>query len=246
MSLDHERIEELLAGYVLLALEGEDAREADLLLVEHVPSCSTCRETLAGFQSVAGDMALIPTPVPAPDLILPRIHRGISDVPVRRRRGVGLVAVAASVVALVSMAGLSLSLGNRATKAESLQGRALALVNAMQQPGTNKVPLQPAQAQGSTTGGLVEVSGPSLERMYLYGEDVPAPTPGNAYQLWLGSGGSYVAVGEAFVPEDGIVLLELDNVDPSVYDEILITEEPIGIAPTAPTPDGGHVWRASI
>jgi hypothetical protein len=245
MTPDHERIEELLAGYVLLALEGEDAREADLLLAEHVPSCLTCRETLAGFQSVIGDLALVPSPVPVPELVLPRIRRGISDVPIRRRRGIGLVAVAASVVALVGMAGLSLSLGNRVTKAEQLRGRALEVLNAMQQPGTNQVPLQPTQPEGAT-GGLVEVSGPGLERMYLYGRDVPSPAPGSAYQLWLGSGGTYTAVGASFVPEDGLVLLELQNVDTSVYDEVLITEEPIGVVPATPTTDGGHVWRAAI
>jgi hypothetical protein len=81
--------------------------------------------------------------------------------------------------------------------------------------------------------------------MYLYGSDVPAPQPGNAYQLWLGSGGSFTPVGQPFVPEGGLVLLEL-TVDPSLYDEILITEEPIGVAPSVPTPDGGHTWRASI
>jgi len=42
---DHERIDELLAGYVLLSLSGEDAAEADRILVDHVPSCATCRAT---------------------------------------------------------------------------------------------------------------------------------------------------------------------------------------------------------
>jgi hypothetical protein len=238
---DHERIDELLAGYVLLTLEGEDADEADRLLSEHVPLCASCRETLAGFQSVVGELGLSAPGAAPPDLVLPSIRRGIADVPVRRRRAVGLIALAASVVALVGMAGLSVSLGGRVTKAEQQRGTALEVLNAMQQPGAAPVPLQ------SQTGeaGLVEVSGPDLERMYIYGRDVPSPTPGNAYQLWLGSGGTYTSVGEPFVPEDGIVLLEL-TADLSVYDEVMITEEPLGATPTDPTPDGGNTWRASI
>ena len=38
MTEDHERIDELLAGYVLLSLSGEDAAEADRVLIDHVPS----------------------------------------------------------------------------------------------------------------------------------------------------------------------------------------------------------------
>ena len=93
-------------------------------------------------------------------------------------------------------------------------------------------------------GGMVEVSGPDLERLYLYGHDVPDPAPGNAYQLWLGAGGIFTPIGERFLPEAGVVLLEL-TVDPSVYDEVLITEERLGQAPASPSLDLGHTWRAS-
>lgn len=243
MNDDHERILELLAGSALLALDGEDAVEADRLLSEHVPACLVCRTSLADFRSVAGDLALATTPVVAPDLVLARIRRGIADVPVRRRRGAGLVALAASVAALVGMAGLSLSLGSRVTKAESQAGTALEVLNAMQQPGANPVALQ--TPSGDSPTGLVEVAGPSLEQIYLYGSEVPSPAPGNAYQVWLGSQGAYTPTGDPFVPEAGLVLLEL-TVDPSVYDEVLITEEPLGAEPTTPTLDRGHSWRASI
>ena len=52
---DHTAIEELLAGYVLRSLTGEDASEADRLLSDHVPICSLCRQTLAGFLGIAND-----------------------------------------------------------------------------------------------------------------------------------------------------------------------------------------------
>jgi hypothetical protein len=236
---DHGRIEELLAGYALLALEGDDADEADQLLSEHVPSCPTCREMLAGFRAVTGELALATPPVPPPDLTLARIRRELGHEPVRRRRRAGMVALAASVAALVGMAGLSVSLGSRATRAEEQRGTALALLNAMQQPGTDPVALE------GSTDGMVEISGPDLERMYLYGRDIPDPAPGNAYQLWLGAGGTFTPIGERFRPDVGLVLLEL-TVDPSVYDEVLITEERVGETPPVPTIESGHTWRASI
>ena len=148
---DHERIEELLTGYALLALEGEDAAEADRLLSEHVPSCPTCREMLAGLRAVTGELALVPAPATPPDLTLARIHREMGHVPVPRRRRAGMLALAASVVALVGLAGLSVSLGGRATRAEDQRGTALALLNAMQQPGADPVALEgSAAAIGAT------------------------------------------------------------------------------------------------
>jgi hypothetical protein len=154
-----------------------------------------------------------------------------------------MAALAASVAALVGMAGFSLSLGSRATRAEQDRGTALEVLNAMQQPGANPVALE-ATSQ-TTPGGLVEVSGPGIEHMYLYGDEVPEPAPGNAYQLWLGSAGTFTPVGEPFEPANGVVLLRL-TVDPSRYDEVLITEEPLGSLPSVPTPEGGHTWHASI
>jgi len=243
LSLDHERIEELLAGYVLLSLSGEDATRADRLLSEHVPTCPLCRETLAGFQAVAGELPLAAAPAPVPDLVLPRIHRGMADTPARDLRGMSRIAVAASVAALVGMAGFSVSLSGRASKAEEQRGRAFAVLSAMRQPGASPVSLR---SQSGSAGGLVEVSGPTFERMYIYGDEVPDPAPGYEYQLWLGSGGTFQPVGDPFFPEDGIVLLELANVDTSRFDEIWITEELVGSHPSAPSADGVHSWRNAL
>ncbi|HEX9121837.1 MAG TPA: anti-sigma factor [Actinomycetota bacterium] len=244
MNEEHDRIEELLAGYVLLSLTGEDAIEADRLLSEHVPTCPMCRDTLAGFQAVAGELALAAEPVPPPDLILPRIRRDLGAPPsVRRpRRGAWLVATAAGVALLVALAGLSLSLGDRVSKAETQRGRLLEAIGAMQQGGANPVSL--LSQTGTRTGGeLVEISGPNMERMYLVGHDVPTPAPGSAYQLWLGTNGRFVAVGEMFLPDNGLVVVELAIPAGAGYDEVAITEEREGSQPTAP---GRFRWSATL
>jgi hypothetical protein len=241
MNEDHVRIQELMAGYVLDGLSGEDAVEADRLLSEHVPSCPLCRDQLAGFQAVAGDLALAVSPAQPPDLLLPRIRRGVTET-VRRRRRASLVAVAAGVAAIVGLAGLSVQLGGRVSRTEQQRGRLLAAMEVLQQPGANPVSLE---SQGQTAAGLVEVSGPGLQLMYVIGRDVPMPSPGRVYQLWLGMNGTFVRVenGE-FVPEDGLVLLEL-AIDTARYDEILITEERMGDAPASPS-HAGHTWHAFL
>jgi Anti-sigma-K factor rskA len=243
MNEDHDRIEELLAAYVLLSLSGEDAVEADRLLSEHVPSCPRCRETAAGFQAVAGDLSLAVSPAEPPDLLLPRILRGVAETPVRRRGRASLVAVAAGVAAIVGLAGLSVQLGGRVSRTEQQRGRLLDAMEAFHEPGA--VPVS-VESQGQSAAALVEVSRPGLQRMYVIGSDVPMPSDGRMYQLWLGTRGTFVRVEEdgAFVPEDGLVLLEL-TVDTDRYDEILITEERIGEAPSSPS-YLGNTWRASL
>jgi hypothetical protein len=242
MNEDHDRIEGLLAAYVLLSLSGEDAVEADRLLSEHVPSCPRCRETAAGFQAVAGDLSLAVSPAEPPDLLLPRILRGVAETPVRRRGRASLVAVAAGVAAIVGLAGLSVQLGGRVSRTEQQRGRLLDAMEAFQEPGA--VPVS-VESQGQSAATLVEVSRPGLQRMYVIGSDVPMPSDGRVYQLWLGTNGTFVRVEEgAFVPDDGLVLLEV-TVDTNRYDEILITEERMGEAPGNPS-YVGNTWHAHL
>ena len=245
MTEDHERIDEILAGYVLLSLSGEEAAEADRILVDHVPSCARCRATLSEFQAVSADLALAATPVDPPETLLPRLHRAMDEVPLAGRtpRRGALIAVAASAVALVAMGGFSLVLGSRLSSAETRTGTALEIFSAMRSPGASPVNVTP-QGEAPPESGIVEVSAPDVRRLYLVAEYCPEPEPGHAYQLWLGSNGSWTPVGDTFWPDDGILLREV-AVDVARYDEIWITEEVAGSTPTVPNTDGPS-WRASL
>lgn len=247
MNPDHDRIEELLAGYVLLGLAGEEAEEVHCLLCDHVPSCAACRDSLLGFEAVVGELALSVAPSKPPEPLLPRIRRELGRSArskrawARWRRGASLVAVAASAAALIALAELTLSLGNRVSKAEAQRGTLMEAVSWLQRSGTNPVPLQ---AEGLTGGALAEISAPDTRHIFVLGEDVAPPAPGCAYQLWLGSGGKLVPVGDMFSPEGGMVVLEITSVDPTPYDTILITEEVAGSAPL--TPSSSVRWSASL
>ena len=72
---EHDRIDELMAGYALRSLTGEDATEADRLLSEHVPGCARCRETLLALNDTVADLAFAADPIAPPDTLLPRLHR---------------------------------------------------------------------------------------------------------------------------------------------------------------------------
>jgi hypothetical protein len=244
--VNHERIEELMAGYALRSLTGEDSALADRLLAEHVPSCPSCRQAASDFQALAGELGLSAGPASPPDLLLPRIRRARDEAPSpgRAPRRIAFLALTAGALALAAMGGLSLSLGTRASEAEAERGTALEILSLMRSPGAIPVELDP-QAGTPAETRFVEVSAPDVRRIYVASDGCPDPAPGYAYQLWLGSEGEFVPVGEMFRPRDGVVLLEL-TVDASSHDEVWITEELAGTRPSQPRTDGGHSWRAAL
>jgi len=224
----HEAIEELLAGYVLRSLSGEDAERADHLLSDHVPQCPACRDSLAVFQAVTADLSLDPSPVQPPDTLLPRLHRdlGVQD---RRRRPVAVFAVAASVVAVVGFAGLAVSQNMRVNDTRSRMDDIRSAMDFATRPGASTVQVD---SSDSDTEPITEISHPGTERFYLVGNDVPMPPEGTVYRVWLLSG-TQATYATDFVPEPGMMVVELEF-DPSQYDRILISVEPAGSTPDTP------------
>jgi hypothetical protein len=224
----HEAIEELLAGYVLRSLSGEDAVQADHLLSEHVPHCPACRDSLAMFQGVAADLALEATPIQPPDTLLPRLHRdlGVQD---RRRRPVAIFAVAASVVAVVGFAGLAVTQSMRVNDARSQIDDIRSAFDFARRPGASMVQVD---GTNSDTEPITEISRPGTERFYLVGSDVPMPPEGTVYRVWLLSG-TQATWATDFVPEPGLMVIPLEF-DPSLYDRMVISVEPAGSTPDTP------------
>jgi hypothetical protein len=226
---DHEAIDELLAGYVLRSLSGEDAAEADHMLTDHVPTCPACRDTLAAFQDLSADLALDARPLTPPETLLPSLHREL-EPPASRRRPVQIFAVAASVVAVVGLAGLAVTQGMRASDANSRADDLRAAAQMALRPDSNQV----------SVGPVSEISAPGVEEFYVMGENCPQPPDGSVYVVWIVSGDQPTFVGE-FLPDDGQVFLSIPF-DPSRYDDLWISVEPAGSEPTAPSQ---VEWQAS-
>jgi anti-sigma-K factor RskA len=219
--VEHEAVEELLAGYVLRSLSGEDAREADRLLSEHVPGCARCRDALAGYRDVASDLALEPSPIAAPDVLLPRLHREL-EVPERRRRPAALFAAAASVVAVLGLGGLAVTQGMQASDARQRADLVRRVLDLSQQPDTRQVPVGP----------VTEFARPGVGELYLYGTGVPDPNPGMVYRFWLVSGSTYAFCADVR-PDEGVLILACPVDSAKVY-LVVVTEVPEGSAHTEP------------
>ncbi len=230
MTEDHEAIEELLAGYVLRSLSGDDAAEADRLLSTHVPRCSSCRTTLEAFHAVTGELALAVPSVAPPELLTRRIRHEIEDTPVRGRRRIAMWVSVAAMIALIAVAGWSVVLDGQLSSAKLRSASLDSFLKAV--PAGSKML---SLGDGAAKIAFAYTPGRPFTRMIAL--DVPPPGVGNIYRVWLHSNvsGKFIAAGQ-FIPPAGGGLFQIDlPFDLLQYDQVLITEEPSDSIPSEPT-----------
>ena len=193
---EDERIDELLAGYVLRSLTGDDAVEADRLLSEHVPGCDRCRETLVAFSETVADLALDADPMPPPETLLPRLHRELEPASARQPPDGGRWWHPASPRSWSWEAWPCRWASGPATcrTATTCCARPWRSRSApAPTPRRSVVPMRPKPAPVS------EITAPDEDHFYLIGEDVPAPPAGLVYGIWLSDGADLVFAG-TFLP----------------------------------------------
>jgi hypothetical protein len=217
---DHEAIQELLAGHILHALDEDEAREAESLLANHVPTCAECMAAFEQLSAVAGELALAAGSRRPPHLLGLRIRRETSAR--RAAAWVGRGAVAAATIVLVGVLSWNFLLTGRVRHAEDRQARAAEVLTTVVHPASRVVPMA-AEARDFGDWQLSATFIPGRPLLYIFGS-LPSPTPGRVYQVWLVRQGRFHSAA-TFVPESDAVWLKIP-VDPTGYDGVLITEEP--------------------
>ena len=224
MSWDHERVEELLAGHVLGALDTEDAELAERALVEHVPGCERCASALHDLRSIAGDLALAaPAVAPSPALE-GRLRATIEGVPLRRRTPWLVGAAAAAAVAVAGLSGWNVTLAGRLSEAETRQAWLADAVSAFGHPDAEVL-----QLEGSSRARINVWFVRGEQRMYLVASNMEHPGE-DVYKVWVVDGDTAHGEG-SFVPEDGVGMVPV-NVGPSEVDLVMVTREAVSDGPT--------------
>jgi hypothetical protein len=224
MSLDHEGVQEVLAGFALHALDQDELRRAGELMAAHLSGCDECRAALNAFEAVAGDLALAAPSRTPPKTLGLRLRREVWPAG-RGRRWVTLAPAATAVAVVAGLALWNLHLTTRIGRAEERQATSAELLTAVSHPASRVVPLPLRgvhNASVETPAQLAAAVVPGRRVLYVFGS-MPSPRNGHVYTVWLGRQDRYVNVA-AFVPEKGSVLLAV-RVDTSGYERLLITEE---------------------
>jgi hypothetical protein len=225
VSMDHERVQELLAGFVLHGLDPNELRETEELWANHLPGCDECRKAAEAFEAAAGDLGLAARSRTPPKLLERRLRREL-ETPRTFRRWVALLPAATSVAVAAGLLLWNTQLTTRIGHAEQRQAASAEVLTAVSHPASKVVPLPLQRVHAASSGAPAQLAAatiPGRAVLYVFGS-MPAPSNGRVYTVWLGSsGGRYVNVA-AFIPEKGSVLLAL-RVNPSGYERLLITEE---------------------
>jgi hypothetical protein len=220
---DHEHVQELLAAQALGALDEGELPVVESELARHLPGCTECREALDAFRAVAGELGLAAEPQRPPRTLAARLRREVrSSGSGRRARFVPALAAGSAAVLVAGLLAWGAHLTGRVTRAEDRQIRTTELLTAVTHPRSRVVPLSsPGRPQAEFQ--LAATFIPGRPALYLFGS-MPSPTSNRVYQLWLSRAGQFSSAG-TFVPEEGHVLITFP-VDPTVFDGLLITEEP--------------------
>lgn len=234
---EHDRIDELMAGYTLRSLTGEDATEADRLLSRHVPGCGRCRETLLAFSDTVADLALAADPIAPPDTLLPRLHREL-EPRAGRPAAARWAGVAAGVAVVLVTGGLAVSQVLRAGGLEERNALFAQALRYSQRPEADSARL--VETDAADPAPVSQVAAPDVDHFFLVGSDVPPAPAGLAYGIWLSDGVDAVFAG-TFVPGAGVTVVKVPF-DRSRFDRVLITLEVEGSVPSEP---GDALWEAA-
>jgi hypothetical protein len=245
---EHEQIDELLASYVLQALTGEDAAEADRLLATHVPSCLRCRNTLQELQDLTGDLALIAPAVAPPETLLPSIRRRTGKSGSSQRRPFFAYAAAAMLVVVIGLTGWNFMLSSQVTSAEQRQAARSSMLNTLMAEADSQMltldPEAPPTPAPSAADPVVIVSyHPGVQHVWVFGMNIPQPAGGDVYQVWLVRSGAPTASARFIPGPDGYVQTFVPS-DLAYYDEVLITEESGAFLTVQPS--GPVRWNAAV
>jgi hypothetical protein len=234
---DHDRIDELMSGYALRSLSGEDATEADRLLSQHVPGCARCKETLLALSDTVADLAFAADPIAAPETLLPRLHRELEPRVVRPAVG-SWAGVAAGVAVFLIAGGLAVSQGLRAGDLQEQNALLQQALRYSQRPDADSARLVGADAPDPAP--VSEITAPDVDHFFLMGSDMPPTPAGSVYGIWLSDGVESVFAG-TFFPSPGVTVVQVPF-DRSRFDRVLITLEVEGTVPTQP---GEALWEAA-
>ena len=230
MTLDHSRIEELMAIDALGGLDGDDVALLERERAAH-GDCEECRALESGFAETAGRLGFALTPAPVDDSMidwilaqpqdrrsgarvdLDRPHDQLAERRARRTRGWQVLVAAAAVVALVIVALVALRPSRTGSTEASSSQRVVTFT-------------------GDAEGTLAMAFTPGEPGAVIWGRGLPDPGPGNVYEIWMIEGDEAVS-GGCVAPSDGAVALRVEA-DIDTTDTMAVTEESAD-CPSAPT-----------
>jgi hypothetical protein len=240
--------------YILGLLDAETAAR----IGQHSAACAICQARLDDAGGIAGQIALAAPIHRAPPQLKLRVLReaGIVRQPAWRRvlQHPGAVAAAVAVIiALGSLAGVLLLQSQvddlkhdnsqlRAQLNNSGNSSNQALLTALLSPGSVMAPIVSTKSGSPPAGRLVWND--EQQKCWLVFDKLPALPPGETYQLWADSEGTFWSLGAFTTHKTGVIQYTADvSHDIADYTSAVVTVEKAGGSDTM---TGAPIYRADL
>ncbi len=253
---DDSHIGELVAPYVLGALEPDEVEQVEL----HLLSCAECGALVESEREVANLLPFLAEPVSVPA----RVRRSLLDhiesdddepgeylVPPRSRittilTRFGWVAAASAAVLALFLAWNSSQMQDQVNKKNSelsvLKESQQTIAQVVSGPNGFVTNLQTTGVANSAQGGVI--MNPTRNAALLVVKGMPKPTDGHVYVVWMTRGNEQVNAG--VLPVDGqgngTLYITMQQALAS-FDGILVTEE---TGTTVSSPSGTRMLAARV
>lgn len=246
-----ERLEELMAGYVLGNLSPEEAEELRLLLTEH-PELAT---EVHRLQEVLEVMPYaLPEVAPPPHLrstlleaasadsiavASPRASQNPNSVARGRGRLRGSPLVWSSIIGSVAaIVAIALGLDNYRIKQQVVWQKDV--ITMLQQPDTHLVSLKGMDQASAASGSIVMTPGEPKAVLIL--QNLPVLPKGQFYQLWAVVNNEKIPWGQFNASEHGKVFVKLSMPSNSQITTLVVTVE---VSPAPRSPGGPMVMAGT-
>ena len=247
-----ERLEELMAGYVLGNLSSEEAEELNQLLTEHPELATEVQQLQEVLEVLPYALPEVEPPQQLRQSILDTVSAESSivsnpqPVPQRRRRRNSPLfwsRIVGSVAALLVLALVfeNYRIRGRVENLEAEVAPREAVIAMLQKPDTHVVPLKGMAQASAATGSMIVTPGDSKAVLIL--KNLPVLPKGQVYQLWSVVNDETIPLGQFRTRQHGTVFVKFSRPSNFEVSALAITVE---VSPTPTAPAGPMVMAGNL
>lgn len=238
-----EKLEELMAGYVLGNLSSEEAEELQRLLAEHPEQAKELNSLQEVLELMPYALPEVTLPQHLRQSILEEANVEIKQESPRKQFSLPWRQMAGSIAAVLVLAlgWDNYNLRQNLTAVQTEVARQKDVIAMLRNPDTHLVSLKGMDMASAATGRIVMTPGEPKSVLIL--QNLPVLPEGKFYQLWSVVHGEKIPSGQFNASEKGTVLVKVPTPSALEVTGLVVTVE---VSPVPQSPSGPMVMTSSL
>ncbi|MCL1469908.1 anti-sigma factor [Argonema antarcticum] len=238
-----EKLEELMAGYVLGNLSSEEAEQLQRLLAEHPEQAKELNSLQEVLELMPYALPEVTLPQHLRQSILEEANVEIKQESPRKQFSLPWRQMAGSIAAVlvVALGWDNYNLRQNLTAVQTEVARQKDVIAMLRNPDTHLVSLKGMDMASAATGRIVMTPGEPKSVLIL--QNLPVLPEGKFYQLWSVVRGEKIPSGQFNASEKGTVLVKLPTPSALEVTGLVVTVE---VSPVPQSPSGPMVMTSNL